>query len=121
MKQETCYEYLIAYNQIFENSNTIITTTDEYLGNDNIKLLILEEQKTPENLYIKKESYKKLSDEAKEIIMIIVNAPAEVIELFSPKLGKTNTNKVISYFKKIFGERTTKLAVKEIKTFVNNL
>jgi len=121
MKQETCYEYLIAYNQIFENNNTIITTTDEYPGNDNIKLLILEEQKTPENLYFKKEAYQKLSEEAKEIIMIIVNAPAEMIELFSPKKHKTNINKVISYFKKIFGNRKTKLAIREIIKFVDNL
>jgi len=121
MKQETYYGYLTVYNQIFKKDNINITTTDEYSDNDKIKPLILEEQRTPESLYIRKESYKKLSNEAKEIIMIIVNAPAEVIELFSPKFGKTNINKVISYFKKIFGDKKTKLAVREIKTFVKNL
>jgi len=121
MKQETYYGYLTTYNQIFRKDNIQITTTDEYSDNDKIKPLILEEQKTPESLYIKRESYKKLSDEAKEIIMTIVNAPAEMIELFSPKKHKTNINKVISYFKKIFGNRKTKLAVKEISKFVDNL
>ena len=121
MKKETYYGYLTAYNQIFKKNNINITTTDEYSDNDKIKLLILKEQRTPESLYIKNETYQKLSDEAKEIIMIIVNAPAEIIEIFSPVKHKTNINKVISYFKKIFGYRKTKLAVKEISKFVDNL
>ena len=106
--------YLTVY-QTLKNDDISLTTTDEQ------GQMILEEQKTPENLYFKKEAYQKLSEEAKEIIMIIVNAPAEMIELFSPKKHKTNINKVISYFKKIFGNRKTKLAVREIKTFVKNL
>jgi len=106
--------YLTVY-QTLKNDDISLTTTDEQ------GQMILEEQKTPENLYLKKEKYQKLSSEAKEIIMTIINAPAEMIEIFSPVKHKTNINKIISYFKKIFGYRKTKLAVKEITKFVDNL
>jgi len=106
--------YLTVY-EIWKNDYIPLTTTDEQ------GQMILEEQKNPENLYLKKEAYQKLSEEAKEIIMTIINAPAEMIEIFSPREHKTNINKVISYFRKIFGNRKTKLAVKEISKFVDSL
>jgi len=107
-------DYLTVY-EIWKNDCVVLTTTDEQ------GQMILKEQKTPESLYLKKEAYQKLSNEAKEIIMTIINAPAEMVEIFSPKLGKVNINKVISYFKNKIGNRKTKLAVKEITKFVDNL
>ena len=107
-------DYLIVY-EILKNDYIPLTTTDEQ------GQMILKEQKNPENLYLKKEAYQKLSEEAKEIIMTIINAPTEMIEIFSPKLGKVNINKIVLYFRKIFGNRKTKLAVKEISKFVDNL
>ena len=80
----------------------------------------------PEKEMIKKESYYNLSEEAKQIVSIIVNAPSEILEMMTPKTGNVTlrmVSKFISnqFFNRKVPERKTKRVIKELKGFVKNL
>ena len=90
---------------------------------------------TVEDLYIKKESYYILSREAKDILWIIVNTPAEIVELLKTIPLGTNSNVLVEnnmekifckrrlqkFFGMIWGKRKIKKVVEELNEYVKEL
>jgi hypothetical protein len=79
------HSILVAYKMIKNDVgriNTIETEDSEVDG-----FIIIPSEVNPEIMLIKKQNYENLSNEAKEVIDIILNSPQEVIDVFStPKL-----------------------------------
>ena len=75
----------------------------------------------PEKVLIKKESYQGLSDEAKYVIDICLNAPVEIMnQIKSPKFGVISRNSLLKYFRTIWKRKKTLFVFKEVSDFVNN-
>ena len=74
---------------------------------------------SPELLVIKKEAYENLSEEAKEIITTILDAPAEIL---TPNMKMVTKKSVRKYFRKLWMSKfITDTAIKEIKSWVSQL
>ena len=53
------------------------------------------EEMSQEDVYIKKDLYQALSQEAKEVIMMVLNAPKEILECFmTPKYDKISKDQI---------------------------
>lgn len=77
----------------------------------------------PEQTLLRKESYEKLSAEAKEMISIILNSPAEIIEmLLTPKQKRITKRYVKKYFATIWMSTfIADITIKEVTRWVNRL
>ena len=77
----------------------------------------------PEQVLLRKESYEKLSAEAKEMIGIILYAPAEILEmLLTPKQKRVTKRCVKKYFATIWMSKfITDITIKEVTRWVNRL
>jgi hypothetical protein len=64
---------------------------------------------SPEEVLIRRETFSTLSDEAKEIIRLILNAPAEVAEQLKTPKGKVSINLV-----RVYLHRTGKMPYRKI-------
>ncbi len=85
-------------------------------------LFIPVDKKNIERDVSKKDSFKKLSIEAKEIIEIILNGPKEVIEMItSPITKKFQKREVNTFIRNKFGRTNGSKTIKELKNFVNIL
>lgn len=83
---------------------------------------ICAEKTTPECALMKRESYLSLSKEAKDVIDIILNGPAEIIDaLSSPILKKITRKNVWSYISCNLGISRARKVQREIKNFVSKL
>lgn len=78
---------------------------------------------SPETLLIKYDSWDKLSQEAKEIIETILNAPIEIIEaLQTPKRKKFSITMIKKYFQKEWKSTfITEATFEEIRIWANQL
>jgi len=72
-----------------------------------------------EELIIKRDSFSKLSKESKEIIEIVLNSPADIIDCFiTPKYNKISREKIKAYLvKEGWNDKTVKTCFQEIKDF----
>ena len=77
----------------------------------------------PEQLLLRKESYTRLSAEAKEMISIIVNAPSEVLEMMTtPRQKRVTIKGVRRYFATIWMSTfITDITIKEVSAWVSRL
>lgn len=87
--------------------------------------LITNQSKNPEKEMMKKEEYQNLSDEAKHIISLIINAPSEILEMMTPKTKNLTIRSVSLFISKVFfnrkvPEKKTQKVIKEIESFVRN-
>jgi len=87
--------------------------------------LIRQRSINPEKETIKKEEFGKLSQEAREVISIIVNAPMEMLEMMTPKTKNITIRSLALFisewfFHRTVPERKTKRVIEELKTFVRN-
>jgi len=90
-------------------------TPDEYFASP-----LESKNPNPEQILLWKELVESLSTEAKDIINIVLNSPAEVLEFFlSPITKKVSKEKVKQFFRKKFGGRKAEKTFKELKTFLN--
>jgi hypothetical protein len=98
------YDWLTAY----ETAKKGLVELDEPFEKDRgegfskVDLLRIDTMETDiilqENLVMKKEAYTQLSSEAKEVIEMIFNAPAEILECFmAPKYNKVSKNQIKNY------------------------
>lgn len=77
----------------------------------------------PEKLLLKKESYEKLSNEAKEIIQTVLDCPQEIFDfLYVPHFKRMTKRKIRIYFRaawrsKFFADH----AIDEVTKWVNQL
>lgn len=117
MKKAKSFNYLIVYNYLrygCKKVNTMETIDEE--GE-----YILKSPLNPEKELIKKDSYQKLSREAKEIINIVLNSPQDVLELFlNPKRKNISLKRLKQVL--IVNWKSTFLvenAIQEIKNWVN--
>jgi len=78
---------------------------------------------SPEEIAIKKDTYEKLSEEAKEIITTILNSPEEILELLStPKNKNITVRTVRKFFSQIWISKfITENTIKDIAKWVNQL
>lgn len=82
-KKSNVYNYILAFNILkgIESINTI-----ECENEDTNEIILKSNRLDPEKLFLKKESFDKLSPEAKHLIITVINAPEEFINLFrTPK------------------------------------
>lgn len=83
------YFYLVALQYIRQGIATV-DTCEAYTEEDDDSI-ILRSTTDPEKEVMKRDSYEKLSDEAKEVIDIVLNAPQEIAALFqTPKTRKVS-------------------------------
>lgn len=117
------YNYIIAYNYLREGAHHIITNDSEAEQSEIEGSIILPSPTNPESEILKRENYNELSDEAKEVIHIILNSPKEVIELFLTPTRKQMSKRMlkdalIKCWKSAF---IVEQVFKEITKWVNNL
>ena len=66
---------------------------------DGTRITLSAKALNPEEYAIKKDLFAKLSDEAREVVSIVVECPAEILSLVTtPKTGKLSKNKIKKYF-----------------------
>jgi len=88
--------------------------------------LCCQQDENAEKKIIRRDRYRELSDEAKQIIMIILSAPSEMLQMITPKTNKFSIRLISNFISKNFFQRTvperkTQKVVKEIKQFVKEL
>ncbi len=78
---------------------------------------------SPEKLLMKKQAWDNLSSEAKEIILTILYAPKEVLDLLkTPKRKLLTRNSIMRYFKRNWHSPfITELTIKEIQKWLKQL
>jgi len=76
-----------------------------------------------ETKLIKKQTWENLSAEAKELILVIISAPDELLEIFkTPERGIFSKRRIKKHFKRIwFSKFITETTIKEITKWVNQL
>ncbi len=89
------------------------------------KIKILDKEQSTEEKVIKNDLYFKLSKEAKAIVDIIVNGPAEFMDILTPKTGNITKRTISNFITKFIFNRTvptkqTKRIMNELKDFVSN-
>lgn len=71
---------------------------------------------------IKKDLFEKLSEEAKEVVSLVYNCPAELLEFaITPARHIWSSKGVKKYFKKTIGTKKTKQALPEVKHFLKEV
>jgi len=71
---------------------------------------------------IKKDLFEKLSNEAKEVLNIVYNSPAELLEFaITPARHMWSSKGVKKYFKKTIGTKKAKQALPEVKHFLKEI
>jgi len=113
--------YLYAWGASMEN----VPIADDYRSSDghNHNQSSVDEEfvyipidyETPEIIAIKHDLFEKLSDEAKEIIDIIINAPSEMV---TPITGNVSMSKLVRYCKNKLGEFKTKIVFNELRDYL---
>lgn len=106
--------FRVLYNEYLEFSN---------LENEKVICSELPAVATPETLLLKYDTWLKLSEEAKEIINTILNAPIEVIQTFqTPKHKRISYKLIKKHFQKEWRSSfITDSTLEEIKQWANQL
>lgn len=112
--------YLKAFHVIY-GQMSIINTVEH---NEEEGTIILKSKKlNPETLLLKKQQFNNLSEEAKEIIQLILNAPNEILELIkTPQQNRITKTRLRKYFSILWHSKfiTTK-TIEEIEEWVQEL
>jgi len=120
-KAVSSINYLRAIQILFGEWKSISHT--DLIQEDSNECIVKADNLSPEDMLIKQEAYQRLSEEAKEVIMMIVSSPNEILDmLMTPKKKLLTQKSIARYFKKIWmSEFITELTIKEIKQWVKNL
>jgi len=112
--------YITAFNIIYGANLSINTVEhDEEEG-----LIILKsETLTPEKILIRKQSFNSLSEEAKEVIQLILNSPSEILDLLkTPKQKRITKVKIRKYLITSWHSSfITDLTIQELEEWVKRL
>ena len=114
------FNYLIVYNYLKDGIQTISTIENQ---DEESTEIILPSNENPENILIKKQNYQNLSNEAKEVINIILNSPQEVMDLFlTPKKREVSISRLKTILTKSWKSALiVESAFKEISKWVKRL
>lgn len=109
--------YLKAFNVLYGQQFAINTVEH---GEEEGTVILKSKKLNPEMLLVKKQQFNNLSEEAKEIIWLILNTPTEMLELIrTPKqerITKTRIRKyLINHWKSKF---ITDLTIKELEEWI---
>ncbi len=118
-KKMMIYPWLTVYNTTHLGD----IVYDENPTEDDKQSITLSGIENQETICIKKDLTTKLSDEAKDIIRLILNGPAEIIETFmTTKYKKISKNLIKNHLIEL-GWATKKIdkTFSELKTFVTDL
>ena len=123
--------YYSAYNPSdydwakFYYLNRPLTITEEYSKKmeDQQGTVILSSSLNQETSLIAKDNFQKLSAEAKEIIMTVLNTPDELLNVLTTPTGKFCRRYIVRYFKKKkkWNMKTTERIFGEVVEYVNEL
>lgn len=82
---------------------------------------LIQKEVSAEKKVIKKDLYEKTSQEAKEVINLVLNTPSELIEIISTPKGKITKSKIKKYLlDKWKSQFLVELIMKEISRLVDN-
>jgi len=98
----------------------------QYLSIDSTdtgEIILFSRKLSPEEICIKADLFDKLSDEAKEVIHIVLHGPTEILEFFaSPKEKKINKRRIINFFSAHWCSKLiAKQTIREVEYWTNNL
>lgn len=95
----------------------------DYYEEDSDEFPLHAHYQSPLSLILKEEAWNGLSNEAKEMVNVVLNSPSEILELIStPKSGNITKRSIRKYFSIIWKSRIiTNLTIKEITRWVNKL
>jgi len=115
------YTYLCLSNILKGNMSNIKTNDQGKLEHNEV--ILRSHEVNQEKKVIKSEEFNNLSDEAKEIILTILNCPEEIIDLITtPKLGKFSIKRIRNTFAEMWNSKLiADSAIMEIKRWVRNL
>jgi hypothetical protein len=113
------HNWLTAYQISFKNG---IDVYDESPGEFE-KTIILPSKSNPEKEFMKKELADNLSEEAKEIVRIILNGPSEIVStFFSDTYNCVSKARILIFFrKKGWKRKVIRTAFNELKEFTKNI
>lgn len=117
--------YLRAFMIMFSVPQKIDTVElDEDEQTEDYNYIILNsEELDPETTFIKKDNYQRLSNEAKEVIGIILNSPSEVLDLLRTPKHKKISRRIVQqklsllWNSKFLAEKT----IEELRQWANLL
>jgi len=122
MKSTNEFDYLSAIGVANANNYFPVSPTDETDKDSPEVVLQSKITISPENAAIKNDGFEKLSEEAKQIIMLIVWGPIDFFEQIETRhFRKITLRKIRSYFGKQYGRRKTSLAIKEIQKWIKEI
>lgn len=111
-------DLLTAYNLMFGNGQVAYS---ELPWGDS-EQLILPSDSNQEESYLRKEAFEKLSDEAKEVINVLLNSSGEILQMIcTSKFGMHSKRLLEKYFHENKGWKNKKIekTFKEITHYVN--
>lgn len=114
------YAYLVAANAHKIEIVDTIETQEEF--EEFRKEIILKSSSNPEMSYILKESFSNLSDEAKQVIRFIFDAPEELLKVLAPaKANKVSVRKFKNLLYSSFGSKVAKSIFREVKKWLREM
>jgi len=113
----------MTYNLMFTTKGEIPYLELSSFNQDNYRGIILSSKSNPEKDYSKREAFQKLSDEAKEVVETILDAPLEITELITTSVfGLYSKTLIRKYFlKKGWKNQNVEKVFKELSTFISHL
>jgi hypothetical protein len=87
-------DYLTAYEIAWKGG---IVSSDAPLPDGETRFVdsMESESPSPENILLRKEAFRDLSSEAKEVVLLVLNAPQEILDcFFAPKYHKISKEKI---------------------------
>jgi hypothetical protein len=118
-KRMSEHNWLTAYQVGFKDG---IDRYDEF-PEEFEKTIILPSRSNPEKEFMKKELADNLSEEAKEIVRIILNGPSEIVStFFTDAYNCISKAKILIFFRKTgWKKKTINQAFDELKEFTKNI
>lgn len=106
----TEYDYFIAVQIV--NPNSYVELQEWHLPM----------QENPEEVLIEKDAFEKMSEEAKDLIHIILKTPTEFTEIFTPtgKVKEQAMYHILIHLKRKFGYQKAISIIGEIKLWLSN-
>jgi len=120
MKTADDYIYLAVWNALQPMASICVTGLDE-LEEHETEIMIADDTYNPEKILLKKDAFDSLSDEAKYLLRIILDAPQELIEvLYTQKYKKTSKARIKKFLLKCLHWNRLKVnkAFREIKKYL---
>ncbi len=120
MKTADDYIYLAVWNALQPMASICVTGLDE-LEEHETEIMIADDTYNPEKILLKKDAFDSLSDEAKYLLRIILDAPQELIEvLYTQKYKKTSKARIKKFLLKRLHWNRLKVnkAFREIKKYL---